>query len=334
MSLADILNSLPPSKDDIRARLSIEYVCAWYGIILDNEGVGLCPFHEDHRPSFRLYETTDGVTKWHCYPCADGGDVIDLIARKESIGFTGALIRARALLASIPTDWRPTAELAPPPESTPDDWCDGLHALQEQAYSRASYVAATLRVPEEWGKYLVSTYKLGLDDQGALCFPYYSDVGELIACKVRYPDGSKVSLPGSRYFDLFGVVAPRRDHEVFALICEGETDMLWAKANAPADVRVLGAPGAAATPTDRMISPCIDAELTFLAFDPDDAGVKGAFRWYEALTQHDVMAVFVEIPEGLDLRRTKTPLPELLEERTLTLEEFEDLHGLRGIELD
>lgn len=45
-----------------------------------SEYVGLCPFHDDHNPSFKIYLGDDGVDRYHCFVCgagSEGGDVID-----------------------------------------------------------------------------------------------------------------------------------------------------------------------------------------------------------------------------------------------------------------
>jgi DNA primase len=50
--------------------------------------VGLCPFHEDHVPSFTVYPNTG---KFHCYGCGKHGDVINFLRDKEGLDFNQAL---------------------------------------------------------------------------------------------------------------------------------------------------------------------------------------------------------------------------------------------------
>lgn len=50
--------------------------------------VGLCPFHEDHFPSFTVYPNTG---KFHCYGCGKHGDVINFLREKEGMNFNQAL---------------------------------------------------------------------------------------------------------------------------------------------------------------------------------------------------------------------------------------------------
>jgi DNA primase len=49
---------------------------------------GLCPFHDDHRPSFQV---DPGKQSWVCWPCNLRGDVYDFIMKRERIEFREAL---------------------------------------------------------------------------------------------------------------------------------------------------------------------------------------------------------------------------------------------------
>lgn len=50
--------------------------------------VGLCPFHEDHRPSFTVYPETG---TFHCYGCGAHGDALSFIQKVEHLSFRQAL---------------------------------------------------------------------------------------------------------------------------------------------------------------------------------------------------------------------------------------------------
>jgi len=52
------------------------------------ESCGLCPFREEKNPSFTVSEEK-GL--WHCFGCAEGGDVIRFIEKVEGLDFKGAL---------------------------------------------------------------------------------------------------------------------------------------------------------------------------------------------------------------------------------------------------
>ncbi|MGA2323076.1 MAG: DNA primase [Sedimentisphaerales bacterium] len=54
------------------------------------EMLGLCPFHEDHRPSFNVNPTKQ---IFKCFACGAGGDVIKFIQMRENLTFPQALQR-------------------------------------------------------------------------------------------------------------------------------------------------------------------------------------------------------------------------------------------------
>lgn len=54
------------------------------------EMVGLCPFHDDHRPSLYVNQTKQ---IFKCFACGAGGDVVKFVQRKEGLTFPQALER-------------------------------------------------------------------------------------------------------------------------------------------------------------------------------------------------------------------------------------------------
>jgi DNA primase len=75
------------------------------------EMVGLCPFHDDHRPSLNV-----NVTKqiFKCFACGAGGDVFKFVQMRESLSFSQAIERlaerAGIRLKPKTQDWRPKTE--------------------------------------------------------------------------------------------------------------------------------------------------------------------------------------------------------------------------------
>jgi len=57
--------------------------------------IGLCPFHEDHNPSFGV---NDKGNYWHCFAGCGGGSVIDFWMKWRGCEFTEALIELAGLL--------------------------------------------------------------------------------------------------------------------------------------------------------------------------------------------------------------------------------------------
>lgn len=72
--------------------------------------LGLCPFHTEHTPSFRVSKRKN---VYYCYGCKEGGDVIDWVVTQEDVAFKDAvLMLARDLGIDVPAgptawEWKP-----------------------------------------------------------------------------------------------------------------------------------------------------------------------------------------------------------------------------------
>ena len=96
--------------DDVKARSDIVDVVGAY-VSLQKSGQnfkGLCPFHSERTASF--YVSPERQT-WRCFgACADGGDVISFVTKRENVPFGEALERL-ATQAGVPLPQkRPVAE--------------------------------------------------------------------------------------------------------------------------------------------------------------------------------------------------------------------------------
>ena len=55
---------------------------------IKNGWQGICPFHNEDKPSLTVFEDTNS---WYCFGCSEGGDSIAFIERKENLGFKDAV---------------------------------------------------------------------------------------------------------------------------------------------------------------------------------------------------------------------------------------------------
>lgn len=68
----------------------------------------LCPFHEDERQSCQV-KRWNGAWLWRCFVCNDGGDVVDLVMRRERVNMR----RAVEILDGSGTQGDPAAAVRP-----------------------------------------------------------------------------------------------------------------------------------------------------------------------------------------------------------------------------
>jgi DNA primase len=106
MSRGDPLATDLPNdfREQVRAQTDIVGLIAEAMALQPRNGgreyAGLCPFHDDHDPSLRVYP--DRQT-YKCWVCNEGGDVFSWIQKREAVGFREALeILARRANIEIP----------------------------------------------------------------------------------------------------------------------------------------------------------------------------------------------------------------------------------------
>ena len=90
---------MKPDFDAIKKTTDLVRVIESYGVALKkvgNDHVGLCPFHEDKKPSLHV---TPGKGLWHCPACGAAGNVIQFVARKEGLTDREAALK---LLGAVP----------------------------------------------------------------------------------------------------------------------------------------------------------------------------------------------------------------------------------------
>jgi DNA primase catalytic core len=90
---------MKPDFERIKATTDIVRVIESYGVALRKVGgdhVGLCPFHEDSKPSLHV---TAAKGLWHCPACGAAGNVIQFVAKKEGITDREAALK---LLGNVP----------------------------------------------------------------------------------------------------------------------------------------------------------------------------------------------------------------------------------------
>jgi hypothetical protein len=311
-------------KDVLRAQLPLAYAASELGVPdIDQSGVGTCPFHPDSRPSFRLRRDDDGVERWYCFPCGFGGDVYDLIMRVESCDFPDAITRAEELYDLMPPGWTSSVKYDDSgPAATPEEW-----------QTKVLHARANAQAPENDGLLCVVTGMLpataddldrraadrvmrdfwgwGVDDDGVVLIPHYAEDGRLTAVKKRSLSGFKWGEGGSKYEELYGAWHAQQHRRL--LLCEGESDAVWASLQSVGiDIKAL--PTGAQTFRDRFAEQAKAWDEVYLAFDADRAGIGATRMWIEVL---GARARVCRLPRGKDLRDVRPDVRQLLEDAVI-----------------
>jgi DNA primase len=211
--------------DALKRERPLADVVASYGIALRRESAGtyraLCPFHQEHTPSFWIDARDDSSTHYFCFGCLSHGDVITFVMEREGCSFQEACER-------LSTRGRPPLVDPSPrtsPRSTGRRWENlprdsveaqvldlALRIFEEQLWRDARAQAYLLRraIPEETAR----IQRLGYADGRTLldCLKHKSDPGLLpVAVQlglVLERPGAEDGTPAHREFFLDRLIVP------------------------------------------------------------------------------------------------------------------------------
>lgn len=274
------------------------------------------PGHDDSTPSFNLWAADgDGVpTRFGCFGCGRRGTVLDLIALVEGLPERAALTRAGELALQEDLDDVPR-ERARATVREARDLEPVLHRLTESVDVRRLTALQRYMDAKGFGGgdllgYAMNEWEWTAGEFGAAVIPHRDRAGTLTGIKYRTIDRKWNEVP-SRFDALYGAWLDAEPLRPRVLICEGETDALWAAWQLREDptIRVLSLPsGASQVIRDEWREQLADREIT-LAFDSDDAGMAAARRWCAERPD----ALLARLPEGEDLLSCGVPVVELID---------------------
>lgn len=311
--------------------------------ILDAEGRGLCPFHDDTNPSFRLWNGNDPYDLWWCDVCKRGTDIFHLIQGVRSVTFPEALDIAQKMYDSRPANFEQLYAQAPKAKKVEFDqaavWQQvaAAQALAREDPTHLAIVGGFVPLPttpqeienaRRLGEHLIS-WGWGKDDDGSLMIPHYDANGSLTGVKLRRAGGAKTSIPGSSYTSLYGAWRGRRFTRV--IIAEGETDALfldYAAAVAGIGIDVYALPsGAGQKPTAEHGSFLGLPDELFLCFDADEPGIRATENWITEMNIQGFARVIrvCRLPFGMDVREAQPEIEDLLRHAQAPLELPDDL---------
>jgi len=103
-----------PDFDAIKRAADLVAVIEAHGVALRREGkdwIGLCPFHDDKKPSLRV---TPGKGLWRCMSCDATGNVIQFVAKKLGVSDREAAVQLLATLPGVQTAAQLEKKAEPP----------------------------------------------------------------------------------------------------------------------------------------------------------------------------------------------------------------------------
>lgn len=268
----------------------------------------VCPFHDDSSRDGGSLRVTPDTGKWFCFGCHAHGDALDWLQKRDGLKFGEAFAQlgGQRVQASRPAPAKPAQGWLAAAEriaSTAEQylWSDSsrLDYLRNRGLSDATirawhlgYNPGNYRVPE-----IVNTR----GDAAVMVRGWTIPArvrGELVAVKIRQPDGSEpkyTQLYGSRPA-LFG--ADTLAGKATVVLTEGEFDAMLLSQCAGDLVGVATTTGGAKTWRREWAVHLIAAKTILLAYDTDQTGEEAAVMIANEIGSR---ARRVAVPSGKDV---------------------------------
>lgn len=320
---------------DIKQRLPITKVLAHYNIKLDKNNHIKCPFHQDDKPSCKIYPETG---TFHCFGCGATGDQIEFIEKYEKSSKHAALKKA-AELSGEETNAKDVMGIASKgaARGKAEDFA-GLFARQRASLPRSpkalDYLKSRGLNPEMEIGYNSGQYWNKLKQ--CITFPLKDQAGNITSLYGRritesngynleygrhyYSENRKGLYPGYPSQDTQTLIITEAIIDAASLIQIVELK----------DASILSAYGTNGLSTEHKraitawsnpleINATNEKEIIFF-FDGDQAGKEGAVKYAEELAGQGVKISIVATPQDEDINSLwvnygKEAILQLIEER-------------------
>jgi hypothetical protein len=151
----------------------------------------LCPFHEDSRPSFSVFQADGGAWLFKCHAGCGEGDEIDFLAKDRNLT-TGDAIREFRRLAGGEVELSATPKKPTPPAKR-FDWRACIIAMTPD---KLAEIAECRGYSLEFLQWIHAKGMIGLND-GEPAFPVTIN-GKVVRCHSRVKDGGWLYAPKGR----------------------------------------------------------------------------------------------------------------------------------------
>jgi DNA primase len=295
--------------DAIKQQVTLDRLLAHYGLAGKRAGREVtltCPFHDDTHPSLSA-NLEKGV--WQCFGCGLSGDMLAFVVKYNGIdtgerhGDRLAAARFLAETFSVATSDPPThrSTLASPPATSAESENVPLTFTLHPLDAAHPYLRHDRGLrPDTIRHFGIGFYSGKGMMQGRVVIPIHDAHGRLVAYAGRWPGDPPPDTPKYRFprhfrkslvvFNLHRALAHASDG---LAVVEGFFTVfdLWQKGR-PNVVAIMGSSLSSAQ-AQRLVATVGSRGRLLLAFDPDEAGRKGAADAVTRLVPH----VFVRTTE-------------------------------------
>lgn len=150
----------PGEVERLKASADLVGMIRGHGVDLKPEGadlVGLCPFHREETPSFRV---TPSKNLYHCFGCGKGGSAVDWLVATRGVSIREAFESLRVESGAVASQMGPSKDLVECAFEADPAWSD-----ERLLAAVADYYAERLSVSPVALEYLA---KRGLNDPGTI----------------------------------------------------------------------------------------------------------------------------------------------------------------------
>ena len=269
-------NSFEDVISQIKDRLDIVDVVSQY-VVLKKSGAnywGLCPFHNDKKPSMSV-SPTRGIFK--CFSCGAGGDALNFLVRIQNREYKDVILElAEKYGIELPTKYHASA-----------DTKNQKKEMIKACLKAAKFYHAQLRSAEDANKAITALRKRNVDDSIIDKFTLgwapnkYDTLYKELKKEFKDDEGqnpkylnSSDSLIYNKSKILFGLNSAQEaiKNEDGVVIMEGYFDVISAQAHGVENA--VASCGTALTPDHvKILSRYTKSRRIFLSFDTDGAGI-------------------------------------------------------------
>ena len=249
-----------------------------------DQGMGVCPFHEDKHPSFSCHRIH---SVYNCFSCGAKGNAYEY-AKEHNL--------------DNPRQYLPNGEYRPQ-EYIPVNTIKAHTKQNMELTEKAKQYHLNLPNDTKENFPITKDLMVGIKNERTT-FPYHDEDGNIIGIKIhKGKNGENPYWEGDGTCKWYGLhFLKEYDSEKPLYICEGEKDFIYMKT--VGHQVITGSAGAGSIPKD--LSAITKFKNIIIIYDNDTAGYKGAEKWAERIKKEINSTVKIAqwregLPDGYDV---------------------------------